>query len=213
MGRESFMVFLTAAFCVLICSLFHSFQDSFSLLWFAHPVHIPMTRRLISVNGAVTKGQAPHHKQERSLNTASMNRASQSISQTSLKFVRAHHVKQKGAVEAKVSSFLAELKPPKDIPSGRPSEVVKFLVWKDQAGRTKIHSDQCQRLGHRGLTSCPRPLRLAYRTVDFLIGTIKIFFVQNNRVSDWDPVLGIGNRGSWLVFGLSNFRLELPLPR
>ena len=67
------------------------------------------------------------------------------------------YVKQKAALEAELTAFLAELKPPKDIPSCRPSDIVKFLIWKDQAGRTKIHGDQCQYLGLKG-----RPILIAF---------------------------------------------------
>ena len=37
------------------------------------------------------------------------------------------HVKQKLALQAEVSAFLAALRPPKDLQSCRPPEIMKFL--------------------------------------------------------------------------------------
>ena len=101
-------------------------------------------------------------------------------------------------MEAEFSAFLAALRPPKDIQSCRPPEIVKFLIWKDQAGRTKIHTDVCAHLGHKGPTNCTCPTRLVFGTVDSMIGKLRSIFAQNDRVNDWDPILGIGNPASAL---------------
>ena len=108
------------------------------------------------------------------------------------------YIKQKLALEAELSAFIAALRPPKDLQSCRPPEMAKFLIWKDQAGRTKIHTDVCAHLGHKGPTNCTCPTRLAFGTVDSMKGKLRSIFAQNFRVHDWDPILGIGNPGNAL---------------
>ena len=75
---------------------------------------------------------------------------------------------------------------------------MKFLVWKDQAGRTKVHADGCEHFGRKGPTKCFCPRRLAFGTVDSMIGKLRSIFRQNGRVNNWDPILGIGNPASGL---------------
>ena len=120
------------------------------------------------------------------------------------------YVKQKLALEAELSAFLAAFGLPKDLQSCRPSEIVKFLIWKDQAGRTKIHNDVCEHLGRKGPASCSCLTRLAFGTVDYTIGKLKSIFAQNNRVNDWDPILGLGNPASALTVSpyLASIRSE-----
>ncbi|KAK3750003.1 hypothetical protein QZH41_000427 [Actinostola sp. cb2023] len=47
------------------------------------------------------------------------------------------YARQKSSLEAELTAFLAQLNFPKDIPSCRPPEIIKFLVGKDKTGRTK----------------------------------------------------------------------------
>ena len=86
------------------------------------------------------------------------------------------YVKQKVALESELGAFLAALKTPKDIQSCRPPEIVKFLVWKDQAGRTKVHADGCEHFGCKGPTKCSCPRRLAFGTVGLYDRKVKIYF-------------------------------------
>lgn len=86
------------------------------------------------------------------------------------------YVKQELALESEFSTFLAALRPPKDLQSCRPPDILKFLIWKDQ--------DVCVHLGHKGPTNCTCPTRLAFGTVDSMIGKLRSTFVQNDRVID-----------------------------
>lgn len=120
------------------------------------------------------------------------------------------YARQKSSLEAELTAFLAQLNFPKDIPSCRPPEIIKFLVWKDKTGRTKVHNAQCSFLGHKGPSNCACAIRLAFGTVDSMIGKLRAIFSQNNRVGEWDPMLGIGNPASGLVIKqyLSSVRSE-----
>ena len=68
----------------------------------------------------------------------------------------------------------------------------QFLVWKDRKGKTTVHKSACQFFGRKGSFSCLCP-RLAYGTVDSLIGKLRALFNESGRRGEWDPRLLIGN--------------------
>jgi hypothetical protein len=79
--------------------------------------------------------------------------------------------------------------------SALPGDVISFLVWKDRNGRTKVHQPTClvtrgQRV--RG-AECQCPKRLAFGTVDALIGKLRSIFCHIGRGSEWHSLLGVGN--------------------
>lgn len=47
------------------------------------------------------------------------------------------YVKQKTSLEKELCLFLSSKSPAKSLESALPSDIVEFLVWKDQAGRKK----------------------------------------------------------------------------
>ena len=98
------------------------------------------------------------------------------------------YVRQKSSLERELSNFLFSLSSPKSIVTALPADVVAFLVWKDRAGRTRVHQPECLRQA-----SCQCPLRLAHGTVDSLIGKLRSIFAENGRGTEWQPLMGIGN--------------------
>ena len=66
-------------------------------------------------------------------------------------------------------SFLAALPVPKLFPSASSSDILKFLIWKDKSGRTKVHQTSCPEIGKQKASSCECPSRLSAGTVDSLI--------------------------------------------
>ena len=77
-----------------------------------------------------------------------------------------------------------------------PKDIVRFLVWKDQKGRTKIHREGCQFFGCRTRGLCECPSRLAAGTVDSTIGKLRAIFNSLDRSGEWDDRLGWGNPAS-----------------
>ena len=69
----------------------------------------------------------------------------------------------------------------------------QFLVWKDRKGKTTVHKSACQFFGRKGSFSCLCPTRLAYGTVDSLIGKLRALFNESGRRGEWDPRLLISN--------------------
>ena len=50
--------------------------------------------------------------------------------------------------------------------------VIRFLVWKDSKGKTKIHSPNCPNFGSHSKRKCCCPTRLAAGTVNSTIGKL-----------------------------------------
>lgn len=101
--------------------------------------------------------------------------------------------KQKSALHRELLSLLAALPTPKTLQSATPGDILKFLVWKDKTGRTKVHQIQCSRSNSDRTPSCPCPTRLAAGTVDSMIGKLRAIFANAGLGGEWDDRLGIGN--------------------
>lgn len=102
------------------------------------------------------------------------------------------YVRQKSALESEFAHFLAILESAKSLASALPDDEIAFLVWKDRAGRTKVHQSSCPALSRPDL-SCACPKRLAFGTVDSMIGKLRAILADNGRGSDWHSLLGVGN--------------------
>ena len=103
------------------------------------------------------------------------------------------YAKQKSSLQKELESFLASLPFPRDISTASPRDLCRFLVWKDQKGKTKVHNTNCLFFARRGLFSCPCPTLLAYGTVDSLIGKLRAIFNEFGKRGEWDPRLLLGN--------------------
>lgn len=92
--------------------------------------------------------------------------------------------KQKSALELELGQFLASLTTPNSLSSALPADIKAFLVWKDRGGKTKVHQSACPAVSQTGM-SCACPKRLAFGTVDSLIGKLRAIFVEHGRGSEW----------------------------
>jgi hypothetical protein len=96
------------------------------------------------------------------------------------------YVRQKSALERELASFLASVSSPRSLATASPTDVISFLVWKDRGGRTRVHGPDCSASGIRATraVACHCPKRLAYGTVDSLIGKLRAIFAENGRGSE-----------------------------
>ncbi|KAK2555891.1 Protein LIGHT-DEPENDENT SHORT HYPOCOTYLS 5 [Acropora cervicornis] len=101
--------------------------------------------------------------------------------------------KQKSSLHRELLSVLASLPTPKTLHSATPGDILKFLVWKDKAGKTKVYQTQCPRRSSDKTPSCSCPTRLAADTVDSMIGKLRAIFTDAGLGGEWDDRLGIGN--------------------
>jgi len=94
-------------------------------------------------------------------------------------------------LENELVGFLCNLSTPKSLVSALPSDIVAFLIWKDKGGKTGLHRSECLSRARGG--SCDFPKRLAFGTVDALIGKLRVIFASRDRATEWQPLLGVGN--------------------
>jgi integrase len=102
-------------------------------------------------------------------------------------------MKQKSGLEKELISFLGHLLPMRDITSATPEDVVNFLIWKDNFGKTRVHLNGCHFFGHKGKADCSCPRRLAFGTVDSLIGKLRSIFSNTGRGGNDSSLPGFGN--------------------
>jgi hypothetical protein len=74
-----------------------------------------------------------------------------------------------------------------------PHDICRFLIYKDNNGKTQVHWQGCPYIGQKGKRDCQCPLRLAYKTVDSYIGKLRAIFHSIGRDGEWDKRLGLGN--------------------
>ena len=103
------------------------------------------------------------------------------------------YTRQKSSLEKELTGFLSRLTPKRDISCAIPEDVVSFLIWKDSFGKTRIHRDECRLFGSKrgGDYTCPK--RLAFGTVDSLIGKLRSIFSAAVRSGDDSSLPGYGN--------------------
>jgi hypothetical protein len=85
----------------------------------------------------------------------------------------------------KLLQFLADCTPPADISTCTPEHVVQYLIWRDQFGRTIVHSFGCQYWGSQSSECLACPRQAAWGSVDSLIGRLRAsFHEQGGRPAD-----------------------------
>ena len=81
----------------------------------------------------------------------------------------------------------------RDICSAIPDDVVDFLIWKDNFGKTVVHFDTCPLFGEKSVSSCVCPKRLAYGPVDSIIGKLRAIFNKYGRAATDSLFPGVVN--------------------
>ena len=76
--------------------------------------------------------------------------------------------KQRSALEMEFPQFL-ESTSKRDICSAIPDDVIDFLIWKDNFGKTVVHIDSCPFSGEKNASSCVCPKPLAYGSIDWIM--------------------------------------------
>ena len=80
---------------------------------------------------------------------------------------------------------MSSLPTPKSPISASPKDLIRFLVWKDSKGKTKIHVPSCPNFGSHSKRKCSCPSRLAAGTVDSTIGKLRSIFNSLGRSGVW----------------------------
>ena len=88
---------------------------------------------------------------------------------------------------------MGNLVPAGEVISATPQDIVSFLIWKDNFGRTKIHREGCQFFCTKVKSACSCPRRLAFGQVDCMIGKLSSIFSAAGRGGDDCTIPGHGN--------------------
>lgn len=104
--------------------------------------------------------------------------------------------KQKDTLKKDLCVFLLKLSPSKILSNALPGDLRKFLIFKENKGRTLLHTPHCNFRGMPGNRTCGCPKTMAAKSVDSLIGRLRAIFRDMERTGDWNPVTGTGNPAS-----------------
>ena len=103
------------------------------------------------------------------------------------------YAKQKTALEKEFMTFLLQTSPGRDLTTATPDDVITFLIWKDNFGKTVVHRNHCEHLGNKRAHLCGCPKRLAFGTVDSVVGKLRAIFNQWGRTLEDTRLPGYGN--------------------
>lgn len=102
--------------------------------------------------------------------------------------------RQKSKLQQELEAFLASLTIPKSLLSASPHDLIRFLIWKDQQGKTAVHTPQCPSFGsNRRRALCACPTRLAAGTVESYIGKLRAIFISAGLREQSCDSLTLGN--------------------
>ncbi|XP_076889469.1 protein LIGHT-DEPENDENT SHORT HYPOCOTYLS 3-like [Bidens hawaiensis] len=84
--------------------------------------------------------------------------------------------------------YLRNHHPPLFISQCSGANVLEFLCYLDQFGKTKVHTMICPFYGHPNPPApCPCPLRQAWGSLDALIGRLRVAYEENGGAPEVNP--------------------------
>ncbi|WJZ97026.1 hypothetical protein VitviT2T_015661 [Vitis vinifera] len=84
--------------------------------------------------------------------------------------------------------YLRNHRPPLALNRCSGANVLEFLRYLDQFGKTKVHTQMCPFFGHpHPPAPCPCPLRQAWGSLDALIGRLRAAFEENGGPPETNP--------------------------
>ena len=101
--------------------------------------------------------------------------------------LQSSYSKQKCSLRTEFETFLASLPNSKSILSASPTDISRFLVWKDRHGKTIVHSNGCPDSHLQNAAKCKCPKRLAFKTIDSYIGKLRAIFKEPGAVESGTP--------------------------
>lgn len=101
--------------------------------------------------------------------------------------------KKKHSLYTSFVNFLKKLPGDITLSSCSPNDVRKYLVWKDQSGKTIVHTLMCPYLGSNDKVECGCPKRLSSGTVENIIQQLCKIFEDTGFGRSWDLDTKSGN--------------------
>ena len=94
--------------------------------------------------------------------------------------------KRKNALLQSLEFFLSQLSRKCDISNCTPVDLKRFLIWKDNCGKTKVHGISCKYLGTKEGENCDCPRRLAAGTVSVMVQNLVDIFDKRGYGRVWN---------------------------
>lgn len=115
------------------------------------------------------------------------------LGQLNSDWLKSDKYKRLSGVKKSLGTFFQSLPHSPSIKTCEPQDVLRFLVWKDTFGKTKVHVVSCPFLGDKTKMSCDCPCRLAAASVSNMVHNLEDIFRQAGRGSFWDVAKCGGN--------------------
>lgn len=98
--------------------------------------------------------------------------------------LQSSYSKQKCSLHTEFETFLTSLPNSKTILSASPTDITRFLVWKDRHGKTVVHNHGCPDSKLQSTAKCKCPKRLAFKTIDSYMGKLRAIFKEAGCCGD-----------------------------
>ncbi|XP_056015651.1 uncharacterized protein LOC125660664 [Ostrea edulis] len=100
--------------------------------------------------------------------------------------------KREECLRREITEFIARVSG-QGIASCTADDIRRFLVWKDQSGKSQVHMIECHFLGNKGVFECSCPVHLASGTVSLIINILLNMFDKMGFGRSWNGALCSGN--------------------
>ena len=101
--------------------------------------------------------------------------------------------RKRDKLEQTLKQFLYSLPNKITLDSASPYDIKRFLAWKDNSGKTKVHSSDCKFLGKLGNILCSCPTRMASASVMNVVQHLIEIFNKNGRGRTYNDFTEDGN--------------------
>lgn len=108
-------------------------------------------------------------------------------------WMKSDNERRKSSITENLNKFFLMMKHKPSLATCDSSDVVKFLIWKDSFGKTKVHDVACVNLGDKSKKDCRCPVRLAASTVTNMVHKMVDIFDLAGRGRVWDAKTCSGN--------------------
>lgn len=95
-------------------------------------------------------------------------------------------------MKREITEFLVRVSG-REISSCTPNDLRRFLVWKDQCGKSQVNKYIVGFLGNKGTFDCGCQVRLASGTASLIINRLVNIFDEMGCGRSWNMALGLGN--------------------
>ncbi|KAI3772984.1 hypothetical protein L6452_04180 [Arctium lappa] len=132
--------------------------------------------------------QTYHHQHTHTSNLSTVESGSSSTNSPATAATPSRYESQKRRDWNTFCQYLKNRHPPLFITQCGGTNVLEFLCYIDQFGKTKVHNLICPFYGHPNPPApCPCPLRQAWGSLDALVGRLRAAYEENGGSPETNP--------------------------